>query len=346
MPDFCQVPTPAGPQLTPFTNTAEASDLAKGSTSVTIGDAPVCLSNSSLASSTGNEAGTLGGVASGTNKGAAQPVNFSFDVRINGANVVRNFDLFTLNDRNVPPFPIVQDVASVPSPGQAADPDLPKCPHCQATTHPGVTPKMGKNIGNSRTLGKNIFKGGSKHAHPWYTGESSLQAHHIICCEAMNTVTWAKLCRLFGYDIDRKQNGVMLPARMNVACQVMAPLHRSNHSLGMVDGSADLAYVGAVKKMLIRYESKAARGAYCKEPTKLAEQLDATSAEILKKVAAFEWALTADGRDYAPSGVGCGDATSIPAKEARRACSRGRRHDIRHPSQRHVLTSRTLSPGG
>lgn len=39
-----------------------------------------------------------GGVASGKTKGAAHPISFSFDVKIEGRPVVRNLDLFMLID--------------------------------------------------------------------------------------------------------------------------------------------------------------------------------------------------------------------------------------------------------
>ena len=59
--------------------------------------------------STGDEAGTAGGgVVSGKIKGKAEFVNFSFDVLFEGKNVTRAFDLMLHNDKNTPPFPLIQ----------------------------------------------------------------------------------------------------------------------------------------------------------------------------------------------------------------------------------------------
>lgn len=61
--------------------------------------------------STGDEAGTLFGVVSNKVKGKAEFVNFSFDVKFEGKNVARAFDLMLHNDKNTPPFPVIQGPA-------------------------------------------------------------------------------------------------------------------------------------------------------------------------------------------------------------------------------------------
>jgi len=58
--------------------------------------------------SSGDEAGALLGVASNKIKGKAEFVNFSFDVKFEGKNVPRAFDLMLHNDKNTPPFPVMQ----------------------------------------------------------------------------------------------------------------------------------------------------------------------------------------------------------------------------------------------
>lgn len=104
-PDVCRTPSPGGPVPIPYPNSAESKALEKGSRTVSINGAPVCLASSRLGTSTGDEAGTAGGgVSSGRTGGAAHPVNYSFDVRMEGNPVVRNLDLFTLNDRNTAPL--------------------------------------------------------------------------------------------------------------------------------------------------------------------------------------------------------------------------------------------------
>jgi hypothetical protein len=61
--------------------------------------------------STGDEAGSLLGVASNKIKGKAAFVNFSFDVKIEGKNVPRALDLMLHNDKNTPPAPLLQGPA-------------------------------------------------------------------------------------------------------------------------------------------------------------------------------------------------------------------------------------------
>jgi len=59
--------------------------------------------------STGDEAGSAGGgVASSKIKGKAEFVNYSFDVKIEGKNVPRALDLMLHNEKNTPPFPVLQ----------------------------------------------------------------------------------------------------------------------------------------------------------------------------------------------------------------------------------------------
>ncbi len=55
-------------------------------------------------------------MASGKTKGKATPVNHSMNVKIEGKNVVRNMDMFPGNNKNTPPFPILQ---SNPAPSVA-----------------------------------------------------------------------------------------------------------------------------------------------------------------------------------------------------------------------------------
>ena len=84
---------------------------------------PICVRDSNFSTSTGDEAGTLFGIISNRNKGKAEFVNFSFDVQFEGKNVPRSFDLMLHNDKNTPPFPVLQPpvIALGEGPGQ------PKC---------------------------------------------------------------------------------------------------------------------------------------------------------------------------------------------------------------------------
>jgi hypothetical protein len=107
-PDVCKTPTPAGPIPIPYPNIAQSSDTAKGTKKVKCDGNPVCVKDSNFKMSTGDEAGSAQGVVSNKIKGKAEFVNFSFDVKFEGKNITRAFDLMLHNDKNTPPFPVLQ----------------------------------------------------------------------------------------------------------------------------------------------------------------------------------------------------------------------------------------------
>lgn len=108
-PDVCKTPSPGGPIPIPYPNIAMSSDTAKGTKKVKCDGQSVCVSDSNFRMSTGDEAGSAGGgVASNKIKGKAEFVNYSFDVKFEGKNVPRAFDLMLHNDKNTPPFPVLQ----------------------------------------------------------------------------------------------------------------------------------------------------------------------------------------------------------------------------------------------
>ena len=93
----------------PYPNIAKSSDTAKGTTKVKCDGNPVCVKDSNFSMSTGDEAGSAGGgVASNKIKGKAEFVMFSMDVKFEGKNVCRAFDIMLHNDKNTPPFPVLQ----------------------------------------------------------------------------------------------------------------------------------------------------------------------------------------------------------------------------------------------
>lgn len=108
-PDVCKTPSPAGPIPIPYPNIAKSSDTAKGTSKVKCDGNPTCVKDSNFSMSTGDEAGSAGGgVASNKIKGKAEFVNVSFDVKFEGKGVARTFDLMLHNDKNTPPFPVLQ----------------------------------------------------------------------------------------------------------------------------------------------------------------------------------------------------------------------------------------------
>src|SRR5882762_7866285 len=107
-PDVCKTPSPAGPIPIPYPNTAQSSDASKTAKKVKCDGNAVCVSDSNFMMSSGDEAGAAMGVASNKIKGKAEFVNYSFDVKVEGKNVPRAFDLMLHNDKNTPPFPVLQ----------------------------------------------------------------------------------------------------------------------------------------------------------------------------------------------------------------------------------------------
>lgn len=116
-PDVCKTPSPGGPIPIPYPNVAKSSDTSKGTKKVKCDGNPVCHKGSNFSMSVGDEAGSAGGgVASNKFKGKAEFVNFSFDVKVEGNNIARAFDLMLHNDKNTPPFPVLQGpVIKMPS---------------------------------------------------------------------------------------------------------------------------------------------------------------------------------------------------------------------------------------
>lgn len=107
-PDVCNTPSPVGPIPIPYPNIARSSDAAKTAKKVYADGEQLCVKDSNFSTSTGDEAGSIGGVISGKTKGKAEFINYSFDVKAEGKNVPRALDLMLHNDKNTPPFPVIQ----------------------------------------------------------------------------------------------------------------------------------------------------------------------------------------------------------------------------------------------
>ncbi|HTQ43591.1 MAG TPA: DUF4150 domain-containing protein [Polyangiaceae bacterium] len=92
-PDVCKTPTPGGPIPIPYPNIAKSSDADQTSSTVKADGNPIMLKDSVYSTSMGDEAGSAGGgVMSNCNKGKAQFINYSFDVKVEGSNVPRLMD--------------------------------------------------------------------------------------------------------------------------------------------------------------------------------------------------------------------------------------------------------------
>jgi hypothetical protein len=110
-PDVCKTPSPAGPVPIPYPNIAMSKDTAQGTTTVKMDGNPIMIQGSNFSTSTGDEAGSAGGVVSSCTKGKAEFALYSFDVKADGKSVARQLDIMLQNkggSPNTPPFPLMQ----------------------------------------------------------------------------------------------------------------------------------------------------------------------------------------------------------------------------------------------
>lgn len=99
-PDVCLTPSPAGPIPIPYPNIAQSSDVSSGPTSVKVDGSMPATKDAQYSKSSGDEAGSAGGVASGRMKGPAEFMLYSFDVKCDGKNVCRLGDMLFHNSKN------------------------------------------------------------------------------------------------------------------------------------------------------------------------------------------------------------------------------------------------------
>ncbi len=111
-PDVCKVPAPPAPPIpTPFPNLGKSGDTSSGTESVKADGESFMVKGACFSKTSGDEAGSLGGMVSNTTRGKAEFVNFSFDVKAEGKSVARLGDPMIGNKgsaANTPPIPEVQ----------------------------------------------------------------------------------------------------------------------------------------------------------------------------------------------------------------------------------------------
>lgn len=106
-PDVCLTPAPPSPPVPmPYPNLGQLADAIQtsdgsvGTGRVTVGGDPVVLEASEIPVTTGDEAGSVGGVRSGTIKGRVTFPQGSATVQIHGSGVVRILDPTEQNQGN------------------------------------------------------------------------------------------------------------------------------------------------------------------------------------------------------------------------------------------------------
>jgi hypothetical protein len=99
-PDVCN--TPSGPSMVPvpYPNVAQLATATGTASTVTAGGKAVIVKSSEIPTSSGDEAGSGGGVTSGTTTGKCTFTSASGTVFAEGTEVVRQFDQTEQNDGN------------------------------------------------------------------------------------------------------------------------------------------------------------------------------------------------------------------------------------------------------
>ncbi len=106
-PDVLNTPSPSGTVPIPYPNIAQLADAQDVATNVTAGGKAVVTAASSIPTSSGGEAGTAGGVTSGTFNQKCTFSSSSQTVKANGQGVVRQLDQTSQNNGNAQGFVMV-----------------------------------------------------------------------------------------------------------------------------------------------------------------------------------------------------------------------------------------------
>lgn len=100
-PDVCKTPAAPSPIPIPYPNIGKASDASGGPSKVKTDKKMPMVKGAKYSRSMGDEAGTLGGVASSVNMNVCEFMMYSFDVKFEGKNVCRMGDPLFHNKKNI-----------------------------------------------------------------------------------------------------------------------------------------------------------------------------------------------------------------------------------------------------
>lgn len=99
-PDVCKTPTPGGPVPIPYPNIGQASNTSGGTSTVKVDGQMAMIQGAKYSMTSGDEAGSAGGVISGKIKGEAEFMLYSFDVKLDGKGACRLADPLFQNAKN------------------------------------------------------------------------------------------------------------------------------------------------------------------------------------------------------------------------------------------------------
>ena len=140
---------------------------------------------------------------------------------------------------------------------------------------------------------------------------------------------WSILCDIYGYDINKKENGVYLPGTLAFACHLRVPLHFSNHGSGFGGYEVDPDDPNGKKTITynkrLEVELNRIRSAYDVDedetcPKEFEDQfvtdMDKLSKTTFDGVESYEWTITYDAVNYKPeSTIGCANQSKISEKQ-------------------------------
>jgi hypothetical protein len=100
-PDVCKTQVGSAVVPIPYPNIGKASDTSKGPKTIkTDGQMPM-VKGAQYSKSAGDEAGSIGGIASGSTADVCEFMNYSFDVKFEGKSVCRLGDPMFHNKKNI-----------------------------------------------------------------------------------------------------------------------------------------------------------------------------------------------------------------------------------------------------
>ena len=100
-PDVCKTPAAPSPIPIPYPNIGQSSDTSEGPDTVTTDGNMPMVKGAKYSKSSGDEAGTVGGVVSGVNMNVCEFMMYSFDVKFEGKDVCRLGDPLFHNKKNI-----------------------------------------------------------------------------------------------------------------------------------------------------------------------------------------------------------------------------------------------------
>jgi hypothetical protein len=100
-PDVCKTPCAPSPVPIPYPNIGQSADTSQGPTTVTTDGQMPMVKGAKYMRSSGDEAGSLGGVLSSVFINECEFLMYSFDIKFEGNNVCRLGDPLWHNKKNI-----------------------------------------------------------------------------------------------------------------------------------------------------------------------------------------------------------------------------------------------------